>query len=82
MKITEAYIRGFDCFFTIQLRRKEYLTLDEMTAWVQKEITDTANIVHIKYLGSGDESPIKNPNYKETGAINTDISSKYINKHD
>lgn len=41
-KITEIYVRGYDCEFMVKIENDFYLSFEQADAWVKKEIVDTA----------------------------------------
>lgn len=49
LKLTEADISGFNSIFTIQLRRKEFLTTEQVKEYVFKEVINTATVIEIRH---------------------------------
>jgi len=41
-KITEIYVRAYDCEFMVKIENDFYLSFEQADAWVKKEIVDTA----------------------------------------
>jgi len=77
MKTTEIHVRGFDMFFTVEVKKKEYLTIEEAKSYVLKEITSTAEIV--KVIHKGDEDVVvKNPDYKMPFKVSGKIAKQYL----
>ena len=46
-KITEIYVRGYDCEFMVKIENDFYLSFEQADAWVKKEIVDTAIVKKI-----------------------------------
>jgi hypothetical protein len=67
LKVTEVEVRGYDMFFTIELRRKDFMGLPEVIEYVAKEIVDTAIVIAITHKGYllGRDLKVPNPAYKK-----------------
>jgi hypothetical protein len=80
MKTTEVDVCGFDSFFTVQLKRKDYLTLQEVREYIEKDITDTATIIRVIHKSEDGDEIIKNKSYKPPYIIDTTYAKKHLRK--
>lgn len=82
LKITEVDIRGYDNFFTIELRRETYLDLQEVIDYVAKDIVDTATVIKIRHKNylDGQDLHIENPAYVPQNNVSGANAEKYLKK--
>ena len=82
LKVTEADVRGYDNYFTIELRREQFLTLQEVIDYVAKDIVDTACVIvvrHKNYL-QGRDIHLHNPLYNKANNVTGEIAQQFLNK--
>lgn len=49
LKVNEVDVRGYDTNFTMEIRREQFLTLQEVIQHVAKHVTDTAHVICVKH---------------------------------
>lgn len=80
LKVTEVDIRGFDGFFSIELRRREYLTLEEVMDYVRHEIIETATVIKITHKTSFGDLEFRNYDYVPPTIHSGTTADKYLKK--
>jgi hypothetical protein len=77
MKTTEIILRAFNMYFTIQVQRDHYLSLQECIKYVRsKEELKTAQVARIKH----GKKEIENKNYRPPYELQiNNIARQYIN---
>lgn len=59
LKVTEVNIKGFNQTFNTELRRKKYMTMEEVIQYVRKEIIETADVLEIIHRGENGDCLFK-----------------------
>jgi len=68
-KTTRIFVRGFDSDFHVDLKRDEFLTIDEAEKYIRKDITDTAYVKGVTHFTEQGEVFINNDNYEVPNII-------------
>ena len=63
-KTTRISVRGFDNNFHVDIKKDDFLNIEEAEKYVRKEITDTAYIIGVTHFTEQGEVYIKNNNYE------------------
>ena len=62
MKTTIIYLRAFNSYFTLKVKKKEYLNIAESTEYAKRKLAcDTVMVAEVDHGGK----IIKNINYKD-----------------
>jgi hypothetical protein len=79
LKVTEVDIRGYDTFFTIELRRDHFMSLDEVVEYVSRDIIETAFVIVVRHKGylNGRDLHFHNPFYKNMEFVSGQIAKGF-----
>lgn len=80
MKTTIVHVRGFDMNFQVELKKSEYLSIQDANKWCKSQMIKTGQVIKVVHKLESGSKTIHNPDYVKPLQINTDRAKKYLKK--